>query len=83
MDDQTLERLMIDDAVGALPEDVSALLAAYGATLPNGGGVDSGRWRDVAKLASRAMDGESGKPAGQAKPAHLEPHSCRGGRASR
>jgi hypothetical protein len=32
---------------------------------------------------ARKQDAESGKPAGQAEPAHVEPHSCRGRRASR
>ena len=52
MDDATLDRLMIDDALGALEPDVSALLAAYTASLPQ----NEQRRADWRALAERARE---------------------------
>lgn len=54
MDDTTLDRLMMDDALGALEADVSALLAAYAVDLPQ---VEQRRagWGDLAERARQAM----------------------------
>jgi hypothetical protein len=54
MDDATLDRLMIDDALGALEPDISVLLAAYTATIPD---IEQRRagWRDLAEKARHAM----------------------------
>jgi len=54
MDDATLDRLMIDDALGALEPDVSALLAAYTASIPDTDQRRAG-WRDLAEKARHAM----------------------------
>jgi hypothetical protein len=53
VNDQTLERLMIDDALGALSPDVSELLAAYTATAAR----DPQRqgWQRVAAMAQQAL----------------------------
>jgi hypothetical protein len=63
VDDQTLERLMIDDALGALAPDVSALLSEY---TQNVGAADQQRlrWRELAEAARQAM----GTPAAEALP---------------
>jgi hypothetical protein len=57
MDQATLERLMLDEALGALPADVSSLLAAYAQTLP-GGGERLAVWQQVAATAKAAMPAE-------------------------
>lgn len=54
MERQTLERLLIDRAAGALDDDVEQLLAAYLAGDAEAAKAASG-WRDVADLARRAM----------------------------
>ena len=51
MDRQTLERLMIDDALGALSPDASALLAVH----TDAG--ERGRWKEIAALAKSAGAG--------------------------
>jgi hypothetical protein len=55
MDQATLERLMIDDALGALPPDVSSLLTAYTAVRP-ADEAELSRWRQVTRLASRIAE---------------------------
>jgi hypothetical protein len=60
MDQATLERLMLDDALGALSADASELLAACVRTLP-GGDERLAAWRRVAATARAAMPGESAK----------------------
>ena len=55
MDDATLERLMIDDSLGALEPDVSALLAAYSAGLPEAQ-RQAARWRQIADRADAAIE---------------------------
>jgi hypothetical protein len=69
MDDTTLERLMMDEALGALSPDVSMLLAAYTQTT---GDARVAQWRRVANLAGEAM-GET----------HLEPLPAFPGQAPR
>jgi hypothetical protein len=54
MDDETLKRLMIDDALGALSPDVSSLLSAYSETVPAGKSERSA-WRSLAMDARRAL----------------------------
>jgi hypothetical protein len=56
MNEQTLERLLIDDAIGALPPDHRELLAAYTAAT----GSDSQRllWEGVAAAARDALPAE-------------------------
>jgi hypothetical protein len=54
MDDATLQRLMIDEALGALDPDVSALLDAYTADLPASSG-DRAAWQKLAQTARQAM----------------------------
>jgi hypothetical protein len=56
MNDQTFERLLIDDALGALTPDQSELLAAYTSAT----GSDSQRliWRRVAAAARLALPAE-------------------------
>jgi hypothetical protein len=61
MDQATLERLILDDALGALPPDASALLAAYAQTLP-GGSDRLAAWQRVAATARAAMPTESAVP---------------------
>jgi anti-sigma factor RsiW len=75
VDDQTLERLMIDDALGALAPDVSALLSDYTQRM---GTVDQQRmrWRQLADAARAAMDAPAVEalppfPAGQLRAARL------------
>jgi len=58
MDQETLERLMLDDALGALSVDASELLAAYARTLPGGDERLAG-WQRVAATARAAMPSES------------------------
>ena len=58
MDDATLERLILDDALGALSPDASALLAAHIKTLP-GGSERLAAWRQVADSARSAMPTEA------------------------
>ena len=60
MDQATLERLMLDDALGALSVDASDLLAAYVRTLP-GGDERLAAWQRVASTARAAMPSESAK----------------------
>ncbi|MGA2440991.1 MAG: hypothetical protein ABSH08_08535 [Tepidisphaeraceae bacterium] len=54
MDKQTLERLMIDEALGALEPDVSLLLSAYCETLSNCD-AELAAWQRVAAGARAAM----------------------------
>src|SRR5579862_9170455 len=54
MDDATLERLIFDDALGALSPDASALLAAHIQTMPGGSERLAG-WRQLAETARAAM----------------------------
>ncbi len=61
MDQATLERLILDDALGALPSDASALLAAYVQTLP-GGNERLAAWQRVAATARTAMPTELAAP---------------------
>jgi len=55
MDPAILERLMIDDALGGLPPDVSALLAAFTAARP-ADEAELSQWRKITNLASRAAE---------------------------
>jgi hypothetical protein len=57
MDDAILERLIFDDALGALSPDTSALLAAHVRTLP-GGGEKLKAWQQLAETARAAMPAE-------------------------
>jgi anti-sigma factor RsiW len=57
MDDAILERLIFDDALGALSPDASALLAAHIQTLPGGSERLAG-WRRLAETARAAMPAE-------------------------
>lgn len=54
MDDETLERLMLDDALGALSDDARALLEAYLRDHAEHR-ADWAKWRNVADAAQNAM----------------------------
>jgi hypothetical protein len=54
MNDATLERLMIDEALGALDADVSALLAAYTAKLP-ASSSERAAWQKLAGTVRQTM----------------------------
>jgi anti-sigma factor RsiW len=58
MDEKMLERLMMDDALGALGPDASALLAAYTKTLPDSE-AKLAEWRRVSALARQTMPAEN------------------------
>jgi hypothetical protein len=58
MDDATLERLIFDDALGALSPDASALLASYAQTLP-GSSERLTAWKQLAATAKAALPTES------------------------
>ncbi len=54
MNDQTLERLMIDQSLGALPDDVNQLLSAFVASQPDGlRHLD--QWNQMAAIAQQAL----------------------------
>lgn len=53
MDNQTLQRLMIDDALGALEPDVRALLSAYAVAHP-GDEAARTQWQELAGMARDA-----------------------------
>ncbi len=53
MNNQTLERLLIDDALGALTADTSALLAAY--TASTGTEEQRLKWKQLSEVAIRAL----------------------------
>jgi len=55
MDPATLKRLMIDDALDALPSDVSALLVAYTNERP-ADAAELSRWRQVTEFAGKLAD---------------------------
>ncbi|HUB25210.1 MAG TPA: hypothetical protein VL992_07250 [Tepidisphaeraceae bacterium] len=57
MDEATLERLMIDDALGALGPDVRALLEAYVRDQPK----ELAAWRRVAAAATEAIQPAKGE----------------------
>jgi hypothetical protein len=57
MEPATLDRLMIDDALGALSPDVSALLAAHIRLLP-GASEQMAAWNRVTQTAKEAMPAE-------------------------
>jgi hypothetical protein len=61
MDSKTLDRLLIDDALGALPEDVRALLAAYVAAAGPQAAAEAEVYRQTAGLARRALVQPSAK----------------------
>jgi len=58
MNDETLERLMIDDALGALPPDTSALLEAY--TVNAASDDQRLKWRRLAELAAETTKADQG-----------------------
>jgi hypothetical protein len=76
MDDQTLERLMIDDALGALPPDVSELLAAHTSSSPLAT-EQKKRWRQTAELAGRASESHEQAVATLLPPLSLRSHPRR------
>ena len=57
MDPAILERLMIDDALGGLPPDVSALLAAFTAARPPDE-AELSQWRKITNLARQVAEPE-------------------------
>ena len=73
MDDQTLERLMIDDALGALSPDASELLAAHIASSPHAA-ERLNRWRQTTELARRASESQEPTVAPSLPPLSLRAH---------
>lgn len=61
MDEQTLERLMIDDALGTLTSDVRALLIAYVRTRDDGE-KELSQWQSLGTAAQASVLGEEITP---------------------
>ncbi len=70
MDPKTLERLMLDDALGVLGDDVRALLAEHVAAAGPDAAARAESYRQAVDLARRALGGQGGEgPALPALPA--------------
>ncbi len=61
MDAQTMERLLLDRALGTMPPDTAALLDAYLAEQP-AAAAEAERWAATTQLAGLALEGDRESP---------------------
>ena len=63
MDSQALHRLMLDDALGVLTDDVRALVAEQIAAAGPGAAAEAAAYRETVALARRALAAQHSRPA--------------------